>query len=366
MSAEVASRSDASSPWLVSPFYDLTFIIFSSSLLFVPHLVHSIWPSRAVVDVVITLFIGGPHLFATYTITFMEPNFRERYRTYMWGSLLLPVIIVSMAIWNLDVLVTVFFFWASIHSIHQAAYIADSYRFKNRRVYLSWSRLIDYGVLFTSIYPFATFKFTGARFRLLGMDLSSHAFETGGRVLLFPDFLKQDILAWLILVLFLFFFTAFVIKSMYEWRLGILHIPKTLHMLIASMLFFVTPLFQNLDVAFQGINTWHSFQYLAVVLYLNRRRADQGLIGSRFVTKLSRSGFRLYALCIAFTGAAAVSYLVVRGLLLAGGFWVDDPVHQHYFAFYVVILSCLLIHYYFDHFIFLQIDRVISPNWGTV
>jgi hypothetical protein len=67
--------------WLVSPFYDLVFIIFSSVLLIVPHLFSQLGGfSNVVVDLVVTAFIGGPHLFATYTMTFMEPHFRERYR----------------------------------------------------------------------------------------------------------------------------------------------------------------------------------------------------------------------------------------------------------------------------------------------
>ena len=80
--------------WLVSPFYDLAFIIFSSVLLIVPHLFSQLGGfSNVVVDLVVTAFIGGPHLFATYTMTFMEPHFRERYRRYTWGALLMPVLI---------------------------------------------------------------------------------------------------------------------------------------------------------------------------------------------------------------------------------------------------------------------------------
>ena len=37
---------------------------------------------------------------------------------------------------------------------------------------------------------------------------------------------------------------------------------------------------------------------------------------------------------------------------------------QHYFSFYAVVLSALLIHYYFDHFLFLQVDDVITPRWS--
>ena len=38
-----------------------------------------------------------------------------------------------------------------------------------------------------------------------------------------------------------------------------LNVPETAHMPLAAGLFFITPALQNLDVAFQGLNTWHSF-----------------------------------------------------------------------------------------------------------
>jgi len=38
---------------------------------------------------------------------------------------------------------------------------------------------------------------------------------------------------------------------------------------------------------------------------------------------------------------------------------------QHFFAFYSVMLSFLLVHYYSDHFIFLQRDRVITPSFAA-
>jgi uncharacterized membrane protein YesL len=111
--AAAAPRISSKDMWLVSPFYDLVFIIFSSVLLVVPHLFSQLGGfSNVLVDLVVTAFIGGPHLFATYTMTFMEPHFRERYRRYTWGALLMPVIVVSLAIINLTLLVTIFFFWA--------------------------------------------------------------------------------------------------------------------------------------------------------------------------------------------------------------------------------------------------------------
>ena len=368
---EAATRPSSKDLWLVSPGYDLAFIIFSSALLVFPHLFSQFGElSNVAVDLVVTAFIGGPHLFATYTMTFMEPHFRERYRRYTYGAMLLPILVVSLAVINLTLLVTIFFFWASVHVIHQAAYIADSYRFKDPRGrapnLARWqlvSRVIDYGLLITSLYPVATFKFTGVPLVVFGNNLSSHGFETGGRALLFPEFLKFEWLGPLAALGFLFFLLAFVVKTVWEWWAGLLHVPKTLHMVLASLLFFVTPALPNLDVAFQGLNVWHSFQYLAVVLYLNRLRAERGLIGSEYVARVSRSGRNLYWMCFLFTLGAALAYLVVLGANMLLGTFGGDFSEQHYFSFYSVVLSALLIHYYFDHFLFLQVDDVITPRW---
>lgn len=117
-------------------------------------------------------------------------------------------------------------------------------------------------------------------------------------------------------------------------------------------------------MAFQGLNVWHSFQYLAVVLYLNRVRAEKGLIGSEYVAKVSKSGRSLYLLCLMFTLGAGLAYVLVRLILHFTGAWGGDLTQHHYFAFYSVVLSCLLIHYYFDHFLFLQVDDVITPKWS--
>ncbi|GIV61486.1 MAG: hypothetical protein KatS3mg044_0352 [Rhodothermaceae bacterium] len=173
-------RLDRHDLWLVSPAYDLSFIIFSSVLLVFPHISHAFLQSNIYVDLIVTMLIGGPHLFATYTMTLMEPDFRRRYPVYARGAYLLPVLIVTLAVLNLTLLVTIFFFWASVHVIHQAAYVADAYRMKDPRGWRWSSRIIDYGLLFTSLYPIATSK------------LIHSQFETGGRTLLFPDVLRME------------------------------------------------------------------------------------------------------------------------------------------------------------------------------
>lgn len=101
------------SNWLVSPRYDLSFIVGSAVLVLCSHATYRVFGSNLAVDLIVTLLIGGPHLFATYTMTLMEPDFRTRYPNYARSALLLPVIIVTLAIVNLTLLVTLFFLWAS-------------------------------------------------------------------------------------------------------------------------------------------------------------------------------------------------------------------------------------------------------------
>lgn len=125
------------------------------------------------------------------------------------------------------------------------------------------------------------------------------------------------------------------------------------------------------------MNVWHSFQYLAVVLYLNRLRSDRGFIGSRFVRAVSDRGYKLYGLCLAFTLGAGALFLIVLALVVQFGWFATGDLTgslfhgriysgQHYFAFYSVVLSFLLIHYYFDHFIFLSVDHKITPRFAPL
>lgn len=269
--------------------YDLAFIIFSAVLLFLPHTMHQLTSSTIAVDIAISLLIGSPHLFATYTFTFMEPRFRQRYPRYTWSALAMPLLVLILAIVHLDLLVTMFFFFAALHVICQAGHVTDSCRAKaGARGGDRWTHvgtLTDYGLLAASIFVLATFRFTGTSLQVFGSDLGTQAFATGGRILLFPEFLRSEMLA-------------------------------------------------------------------------SSARPSS--------PRLSQRGPRLYVLCFASTVAAGATYLAIRGVTLLFGVWPGDLSRLHYFAFYVSMLSCLLIHYYFDHFLFLQADNVVTPHWSRV
>jgi hypothetical protein len=72
--------------------------------------------------------------------------------------------------------------------------------------------------------------------------------------------------------------------------------------------------------------------------------------------------------------AAALYFLTLGTVIRLDAFETGGPFNmllvgkiyagQHFFSFYSVILSCLLVHYYFDHFVFLQRDKVITPSWA--
>ena len=107
---------------------------------------------------------------------------------------------------------------------------------------------------------------------------------------------------------------------------------------------FIIPLFDNLDIAFQGFNTWHSLQYLALTWFILTRKAERGEIGSGFVQGLAgtRHTGRFYVAMITATLLAGSLYLVLwKGLGM--------PQDRSY---YVVVLSFLLIHYFYDHILF--------------
>ena len=254
-------------------------------------------------------------------------------------------------------LVTAFFFMAALHVIHQAGYVADSYRDKRPEPHglAGFSRGIDYGLLASSLFVLATFKFTGAPLRLFVPDRSRGPFTTGGRHLVSPGVMgercphgRAALLALLLCA------AAFLIKR-YQVAQQRLDLPKTLHLTLAASLLFIAPVLENLDVAFQGMNTWHSFVYKA-----------HGMTGSATVARFPARGRSLHAVGIGLTAACGVLYLALRGLLLLIDAWPGDVMQQHYFCFYVSVLSAFLIHYYFDHFLFLRIDGVITPSRGVL
>jgi len=230
--------------WLHSPKFDLTFLIGSAVIAAVPlTLYYTFGVSTTAINYLVAALVGGPHLYSTYGMTFMDGNFRRNYPMVLWPSLIIPPIVMYLALNNLTLLLTMFFFWASIHVLHQLCYIADCYRHKDPRPRSLWNRLVDYGLIFTGLYPLATQK------------LITGKFYVASTVIRVPQFVQQPWVPWAVAGVFLFFLGAFVVKTVREWKEDRFNLPATVLILTTTAVSLVIPTFSNLDVAFQGYNT---------------------------------------------------------------------------------------------------------------
>jgi len=326
--------------WIYKPSWDLSLIIFSALLVPFPFL--AAWgaqvsgllrPQQAVdaINIAVAALIGGPHLFSTITFTVMDGRFRSKHPRYMALALLLPVWVIFLGIYHYTFLITFFFSWASLHVLHQIIYLTDCYRARGAAGDPRWSKLVDYGLILTGLYPIGIYK------------LSLRQFYVGGVVLPYPDWLRALPLPQVAGVIFAAFLVAWLGKTALEIREGRVSVPKTLLISITTVVSFFLPMGSNLDVLFQGYNTWHSFQYLFLLWLINRLREQRGEIEDGFVRRLVRRGMPAYYGCfLAATGAMVVLTLLVRAT-------TPLSADQSYF---VVVLSVLLVHYYFDHFLF--------------
>ncbi len=341
MSSTATAIPGAGSPWIHSKRYDLFFLTLSGALVFFPYLSYGflqrVGVSEAtaslIVGLSVTVLVGGPHMYSTFLRTTLEPRFRARYGwlTYL-PLVLIPTLVILGALHNFLLLLSAFFLWASLHVTHQAQYISETYRIRAGAPVRPLDRWLDGAVILGALYLMAMYKFTSDRFAL------------GDSVLLFPPFLKHGWVAVAFTVGYAAFFLFYVFRVYGEIRRGESSWPRLLFMTMTVAMSMVVPLFDNLDVSFQGFNTWHSLQYLALTWFILSRKAENGEIGSQFVRKISGTSHTsiFYISMIGATLLSGVVYLILwRGFNL--------PQDR---AYYVVVLSFLLIHYFYDHILF--------------
>jgi hypothetical protein len=307
--------------------------------------------SRNVVNGLIALLIGGPHMYATYTRTFLDNDFRKRHTGFLLGSLLLPVGVVYLGVVNFQLLVTMFFFWASVHILHQVGYIIECYGRKQQRRTTSGNRILDYTVVFSSLYPLGVWRMVSDDFRI------------GQITIMIPEFImikNNPVVGWGLFyaatLVFAVSLTMWLGRSYREYTSGDLHAPKFILMGLTVLVSFFIPAYRELDVAFQGFNTWHSAQYLGLTLYINRLREKRGGLGTPLIRNISGEGkgwkFYLFNVGLALSTVIIIALLLLyRGTL---GFSFDQ-------CYYIVVLSVLLMHYYHDHLLFTQTD-IITGN----
>jgi hypothetical protein len=324
--------------WLHSAKFDLTFLIGSAVLAAVPLTMYYVFHVQTSwINYLVAALVGGPHLYSTYGMTFMDGNFRRNYPMVLWPSLIIPPIVMWLAINNLTLLLTMFFFWASVHVLHQLSYIADCYRHKDPRPRSLWNRLVDYGLIFTGLYPLASAKLVTGKFLV------------ANTVIRVPAFAQQPWVPTLVWAVFLFFLGSFLYKSYREYKEDRFNVPSFVLISVTTMVSMVIPTFSNLDVAFQGYNTWHSFQYLALVWLIMKLRREYGELENRTVASASKRPWTFYGLNLGFTGLAVGLIFFLQKVL---GF-------EQRAAYYSVVLGSLLVHYYLDHFNFMRFGQIV-------
>jgi hypothetical protein len=333
--------------WIYSRNWDLTFLIFSAVLVPLPFAcawlaerVAGMPPARAIelVNIAVAGLIGGPHLFSTFTLTLLNRPFLRRHPYYAVSAAAIPFAVVYFGLYHYALLIQVFFAWASLHVLHQIIYITDCYRVRRNPLDPWVSRAIDYGVLLTGLYPLGLYKIAAGEFRV------------GGVVLAYPAWARGLHLPEAAGAVFAAFLLAWIVKTAQEWRAGTMSAPKTMLIAITTVVSVLLPLGSNLDVLFQGYNTLHSFQYLFLFWLLNRLRYLRGEIESPLVKAAVRSAsVAPYYLCF----LAATGVLVGVSLMVRESFGL--PADQSYF---IVVLSVLLVHYYYDHYLFTGTELV--------
>jgi len=340
----VRERTAASQgPWICSKRWDLGWLILSVLVVPIAPLMYHFGLTANEVAMVILVLVGGPHVFVTFTRTNMDPKFVRGHRAYTRLAYTIPILVALFAYHYKTLFLTVFFTWASLHVLQQIAYIANRYSERQKFANTTVETAIEYGLIFSCLYPFATYRMWTGTFQLDGTDLLVPT------ALLGPGLLAA---AFAVFGVFLAGWTVLVLRRA---RAGTLHYGKTALIGATVGATFFTPLFPNLDVAFQGVNAWHCVQYLALIWWANRIRDQRGEVEWGFVRSLSAKGWgglsRYYGTAVLVTvGLYGIVLLVHKTLGVS-----------ELLAYYMVGKGLLLTHYYYDTFLFTQRDELAAP-----
>ena len=332
--------------WLRSPRWDLFFLTLSGVLVIIPLILFELMGSSAMfINLFVAGIIGGPHMYATFFRTALDPSFRRHHPVVMVISVLIPILVICGAIWHFQLLITLFFFWASIHVLHQITYILECYDRKQPGGLLKWSKAIDYALVFSCLFPLATYKFIHGSFYI------------GQTQLLYPEALKTPLVFYAVTAFFVFALLLFIIKTVMEIRHGAVHYPKLVLILTTVTLALVITSYSGpqLEIAFQGFNTWHSFQYMALTWYILLLRQSDMLQASGDTHGHSSKIMSWLHDTIEhkrFWHFFAPNLMLT--ILALGVIWSVVGLTGVTFeqSYYIVVLSVLLIHYFHDHVLF--------------
>ena len=178
--------------------------------------------SRNAVNGFVAVAVGGPHMMSTFLRTGLDEGFKTRYPMLLRSSIIIPIVVVSLAFLNLTLLLTVFFFWASLHVLHQVTYIVELYNHKEHHHIRQGSavslhaRAIDYAVILTCLFPLAAFKISRGSFDVGVNDLTS----------VIPGVFQQTWFFVMMSVIFFSALSAYIWKTVQEYRGGYINWPE--------------------------------------------------------------------------------------------------------------------------------------------
>jgi len=339
--------------WIRSARWDLTWLILSVLVVPIAPLLYHLGLSAAGVAGIVMLTVGGPHVFVTFTRTNMDPKFVRNHRLYSRLAYLVPLATAAFVMISLPAFLTFFFTWASLHVLQQITYVANCYSNRQESAPTALERWTEYGLIFSCLYPFATVRMVDGTFML------------DGERLLVPEAILGSGLVWAAFGIFGAFLLVWIVLSVRRYLAGTLHYGKTALLGATVAATFFTPLFPNLDVAFQGINAWHCVQYLALVWWTNRIRTARGDTEFGFVRALSGAGvggfLRYYLTAVAGTGLVIGIVMGITAVLPEAAAGKSNGL----LIYYMIANGLLLTHYYYDTFLFTQRDELTTPLPAT-
>lgn len=354
--------------WIYNRRWDLSFLSLSVFLVPIPYLVWLFLRDglqidadlgRQIINLLVILIVAGPHTYATFTRTMFDHQFRDKHRAYYLSSFIIPFIVIVLALANLALLLTIFFFWASLHTWHQIIFIIDAYNEKEaysrqERMKHRLSQLIDYGPVLVGLYPIAAYRIA------ITQDFSVGPTSINEII---PSFFEQPWLAYAAMTLFVIALIAFLIKSALDFRNGTANKPKVFFISITVIAFFFIPMLDNLDTALQGVNVWHCTQYLGLTWYINRLREERGEMEKMpLIKRISEPGhargYYLFNLGLTLGSLLLIVIFFVILFYGVGGKW-SEASFAFETSYYIGVLAFLWIHYYQDHFLFAHSEAVI-------
>ena len=395
---DVAPQLDTSRQgWIWTASWDKRWIIFTALLAPIPvcvfyfcihvltrHMGVSQADAKGIAEDLTSLFVmalaGGPHVWVTFTRTYLNANFKARHKFWYWSGFLVLPFVATMGTYSTTtrtILMTGFFFLASLHIVHQLSYVVRFYHDRDGARPSLASRLMDFGAVIFPLYPVSTFRMVMCNESSMAWKWAVSYFGSAsaaeewkfhiGRVQpMLPDFILHDWF-WMANLAGLLTFTGiWAIKSWREYGEGRLHMPKFMLICCAIGVGLFAPLWPNLDSSFQGFNLWHSIQYIALTWFITRRMTNEGDHTNNLMRWLGgegQKGAKYYAFGLGmFVLVISIMLLIATVLVVSQGVGyfqgVGESTEAHYRpgavlqSYYLLGFGLLLTHYYHDFFFF--------------